>query len=89
MNKVYVAVVIHVHGPNNPRSHREEGDWACFVDTSEDYAITRAQQAIAKWTAVVGKPSDYYDIYVGELTHVALPTASFRKVSFEEALSAN
>jgi hypothetical protein len=59
-NTLYVAVIIT---KGATLSQRQQGDWACFVDSDKETAISRAMEAKAMWN----KPGMEYEILAGTL----------------------
>ncbi len=70
--KLYVAVVYNEAA--GVVSRREDGDYSCFVASSEDSAIRAAMRARNKWESSGDGP---YAIYVGPLTSRVLRPVTY------------
>jgi hypothetical protein len=71
--KLYVATVASTSLRKQPDSIRPNKDWSCFVDTTVEGAVAKAQRAMAEWTKTYA-PREPYKIFVGELTGYVDPS---------------
>jgi hypothetical protein len=75
---MFVAVVYKYHADTDPKSHRDDGSWSCFLGESKEEAIEQAMIAVGAWQGEISSHGGFrgpYQVLVGELNEQAKRTA--------------
>lgn len=76
---LFVAVVAGASLPID--SNRANGDWSCFLDTTQDGAIRKALTAVSKWNTE-GHRNSPYRVLIAELDKEAVVPVKYKLVDY-------
>jgi hypothetical protein len=73
---MFVAVVYKYHSDTDPKSHRDDGSWSCFLGDTKEEAIEQAMIAVGVWQGELSSKGGFrgpYQVLVGTLDEQAKP----------------